>query len=73
MCYLPPEGSSRYKNVDEYFDSLSTKVYQYQNMGQYYISGDFNRRLGDLVDYIEGVDDVVPRDVLDFSENAHGQ
>ena len=59
--------------MGEYFDSLLTKVYQYQSMGQYYICGDFNSRLGDLVDYIEGVDDVPPRDVLDFSKNAHGQ
>ena len=73
VCYLPPEGSSRYVNVDEFFDNLLTKVYQYQNMGQYYICGDFNSRLGDLVDYIEGVDEVPPRDILDFSKNAHGQ
>ena len=73
VCYLPPEGSSRYVNVDEFFDNLLTKVYQYQNMGQYYTCGDFNSRLGDLVDYIEGVDEVPPRDILDFSKNAHGQ
>ena len=44
-------------------------------MGQYYICGDFNSRLkvGDMVDYIEGVDKVPPRDVLDFSKNAHGE
>ena len=73
VCYLPPEGSSRYVNVDEFFDTLLTKIYQYQGMGQYYICGDFNSRLGDLVDYIEGVDEVPPRDILDFSKNAHGQ
>ena len=73
VCYLPPEGSSRSVNVDEFFDNLLTKVYQYQNMGQYYICGDFNSRLGDLVDYIEGVNEVPPRDILDFSKNAHGQ
>ena len=27
VCYLPPEGSSRYVNVDECFDTLLTKVY----------------------------------------------
>ena len=42
-------------------------------MGQCYICGDFNSRLGDLVDYIEGVNEVPPRDILDFSKNAHGQ
>ena len=73
VCYLPPEGSSRYVNVDEFFDTLLTKVYQYQNMGQYYICGDFNSRLGDLVDYIEGVDDLPQKDILDFSKTAHGQ
>ena len=73
VCYLPPEGSSRYVNVDDFFYTLLTKIYQYQGMGQYYICGDFNSRLGDLVDYIEGVDEVRPRDILDFSKNAHGQ
>ena len=68
MCYLPPEGPFRYVNVDEFFDTLLTKIYQYQGMGQYYICGDFNSRLGDLVDYIEGVDEVPPRDILDFSK-----
>ena len=58
MCYLPPEGSSRYENVDEFVDTLLTKIYQYQGMGEYYICGDFNSRLGDLVGYIEGVDEV---------------
>ena len=73
VCYLPPEDSSRYVNVDEFFDTLLTKIYQYQGMGQYYICNDFNSRLGDLVDYNEGVDEVPPRDILDFSKNAHGQ
>ena len=73
VCYLPPEGSSGYVNVDECFDNLLTKKYQYQGMGQYYICGDFNSRLGDLVEYIEGVDEVPPKDILDFSKNAHGQ
>ena len=26
-----------------------------------------------LVDYIEGLDEVPPRDILDFSKNARGQ
>ena len=62
----------RYVNADEFFYTLLTKIYQYQGMVQYCICGDFNSRLGVLVDYIEGVDEVPPRDILDFSKNAHG-
>ena len=67
------EGSSKNINVDKYFDTILTKFYQYQSMCQYFVCGDFSSRLGDLVGYIEGVDDVPPRDVMDFSKNAHCQ
>ena len=38
----------------------------------FFVCGDFNSRVGDDSDYIEGVDDVRPRKVLDFTPNANG-
>ena len=37
-----------------------------------HVCGDFNSRVGDDSDYIEGVDDVRPRDILDSTSNANG-
>lgn len=36
------------------------------------ICGDFNSRIGDMPDYIEGVDDVTDRNVVDYNKNAYG-
>jgi hypothetical protein len=36
------------------------------------ILGDFNSRCGPNNDYIEGVDDIVPRPVIDYTENLNG-
>ena len=73
VCYLPPQGSSRYVNVYEFYDALITQVYQYQNMGSYFICGDFNSRCGSSLDYVEGVDDVPSRDIVDHTLNAFGE
>ena len=48
------------------------QVYAFQNEGTLFVCGDFNSRVGDDSDYIEGVDDVRPRKVLDFTSNANG-
>ena len=35
-------------------------------------ASDFNSRVGDNSDYIEGVGDVRPQSILDFTSNANG-
>ena len=35
--------------------------------------GDYNARSGDLQDYIEGVDDIGDRDIVDYTINKHGE
>jgi hypothetical protein len=72
VCYLPPENSTRYVNAHEFFDTLLTGIYDYQNMCEYFICGDFNSRLGDSSDYIAGVDDVPCRTVIDMTKNTFG-
>ena len=48
------------------------KVYEYQNDGHLIICGDLNARVGQESDYIEGVDDVKPREVIDDTVNRYG-
>ncbi|CAG2223097.1 unnamed protein product [Mytilus edulis] len=66
VAYLPPENSTRQVDKDVFFDTLITQVYEHQNSGPFFICGDFNSRCGDENDYIVGVDDLCPRDVVDF-------
>ena len=72
VCYLPPEYSSRHTDVDSFFSDLMKKVYEYQNVGQLTICGDFNARIRCESDYIEGVDDVKPWDEIDETLNSYG-
>ena len=73
VCYLPPENSSRRVDVNDFFDNLLSDFYQFQNMGLVFISGDFNSRCGELEDFIAGVDNIVPRHVIDFKSNYYGE
>ncbi|CAG2252849.1 unnamed protein product [Mytilus edulis] len=72
VAYLPPENSTRQVDKDVFFDTLITQVYEHQNSGPFLICGDFNSRCGDENDYIVGVDDLCPRDVVDFKRNSYG-
>ncbi|CAC5425578.1 RAB19 [Mytilus coruscus] len=72
VCYLPPRGSSRSNDPEQFYANLINQVYMYQNIGHMYIVGDFNLRCSDISDFIEGVDDVTPREVIDYNSNANG-
>ena len=71
-CYLPPSDSTRLNDPKLFYASLLEQVYAYQNEGRMFICGDFNSRVGDASEYIEGVDDVTPRDVIDHNVNNNG-
>ena len=73
LCYLLPDRSSRKCDAEAFFTDLMTKVYEYQNEGDIIICGDFNARCGDESDYIECVDNVPPREVIDHKLNSYGQ
>ncbi len=73
VCYLPPDGSTRHSNPDEFYDTLLSQVFMYQQIGPFYICGDFNSRIGNMVDFIEGVDVVPQRNVIDFTRNMYGE
>ena len=46
-------------------------VYKFQSMSTVCLLGDFNSRCGDLKDYIEGVDAIGDREVMDFQVNYY--
>ena len=73
ICYLPPEGSSRFVDPDDFYNVLLTKVYEFQSLGVLCICGDFNGRCGDIMDFVEGVDDIPVRNVIDETVNYNGE
>lgn len=72
VCYLPPSDSSRHVDSELFYCKLLEQVYAYQNIGQLFICGDFNSRVGCDTDYIESADDVRPRDIIDHVSNSNG-
>ncbi len=72
VCYLPPQYSVRSTDATEIYHSLLGKLYLYQNMGPLHICGDFNSRIWDMADYIEGIDSISERHVVDFDINSYG-
>ena len=73
FCYLPPGGSTRKYDGEAFYNELMMKFYDCQNEGDIIVLGDFNARCGDEVDYIEGVDDIPPREIIDDKLNPYGQ
>lgn len=72
VCYLPPEYTTRNVDGEAFFDTLLYQVYMYQKEGPFMIIGDFNARCGVDQDYVEGVDDVTERHVVDTGHNSFG-
>ena len=73
VCYLPPVDSPRGVNAEEFYDLLLQEIYEYQLRGKIIICGDFNSRIGAEHDFIQGVDVLPERLVVDYTLNSHGQ
>ena len=73
VCYLPPSGSSYVRDAQSFFNELLGQIYVYQEKCPFYIMGDFNSRCGNRPDFIEGVDSVPHREVIDFVQNNYGE
>jgi hypothetical protein len=73
VCYLAPSGSSRSVNAAEFMDTLLGQIYKYHTAGLVCICGDFNARCGDKEDYIEGIDPIPERSVIDRHVNQYGE
>ena len=71
VCYIPPSGSTRDVNHEEYFDILKMQVHDFQNCNYCMVLGDINSCVGNSEDFIPGDDDIPPREVLDHTANIY--
>lgn len=71
VCYLLPKCSTRQIDASVFYDKRLRSIYEYQNKGIICICGDFNSRCGDESDFIEGVDSIPARNVIDFACNEY--
>ena len=69
---MPPKYSTRQIDVNAFYDTILTSVYEYQSLGTIFVCGDFNSRIGDSSDFIEGIDVVPNRDIVDCTNNDYG-
>ena len=72
VCYLPPSESTRLNDPELFYATLLEHLCSYQNKGRLIVCGDFNFRVEDAAEYIEGVDDVIIRNVKDYTSNVNG-
>ena len=73
MCYLQPERSSRGNIAQTFFDTFLSLIYLYSDSTKLFISGDFNGRIGDMIDYDEQNDNIPQRKSLETTENKFGE
>ena len=59
-------------NIYEFLDTLMTHVYTIPEGKMFYLCGDWNSRCGDLSDFVEGVDNLPERSIVDFKCNSYG-
>ncbi len=59
ICYLSPQNSVRSTDGSDFYETLLSQMYVYQNIGPMFICGDLNSRCGDNTDCIEGVDSLI--------------
>ena len=71
-CYLPPENSPWGRDGELFYSHILSLMYnmEYEN---FIICGDLNSRIGNMSDYINDVDNVAPREILDKHVNQHGK
>ena len=71
VCYLPPHGSSRPVDAAAFCEELYAQMFSYHNQGEFLLMGDYSSRVGDRQEFIEGVDDLCEREIIDTKENAY--
>ena len=50
-----------------------SQIYSIPNGNPFYICGDFNSRIGEMEDFIPGVDELPEREVIDSKSNSYGE
>ena len=71
--YLPPDSSTHAQDPNMFFQRLVSLAYKVYNSDIVIFCGDFNARVGNKSDYVESVDELPQRVVLDTVTNDHGQ
>lgn len=71
-CYLPPENSL-WCDVTNFYGHLISLIYSCENVDSMYICGDFNGRIGAVQDFVQGIDDLEHRVVVDEVKNKLGE
>ena len=69
-CYLPPEGSP-WADTTSFYGHLISQMYLNSFAENIFIAGDFNARIGSRLDFIEDLDTINKRCVLDTSVNSY--
>ncbi len=72
-CYLPPENSVWGRDPTSFYAHIISQIYLNQNADAIVLCGDFNSRIGNMSDIVEGVDDIPARRVLDKVKKAPGE
>ncbi len=72
LCYLPPDNSVWGRDADAFFGHLIAELYLRSYSDCVLVCGDFNSRIGKELDYIDGVDNIGVRSVIDETQNNHG-
>ena len=71
--YVPPENSIYGDNADMFFDYVTNILYENTEYDLTLLCGDMNSRIGKGLDYIENIDNLPDRVVIDDTPNNHGQ
>ena len=71
-CYLPPENSPWGREAEAFYSHLLSLLYsvEFDNL---IICGDFNSRIGNIMDYVTDIDSIPVRQVIDKHVNQHGK
>ncbi|CAC5406642.1 unnamed protein product [Mytilus coruscus] len=73
VIYLPPQFSARSVNAHNFFEVLMEQIYSIPKGNSFYLCGDFNSRLGNYTDFIQGIDQLSERNITDFTVNSYGE
>ena len=69
-CYLPPEGSP-WADTSSFYGHLISQLYLNSYADNVFVAGDFNARIGSRLDFIEHMDLLNKRHVLDKTINSY--
>ena len=73
VCYLPPQNSIWGKESEALFAHLINMLYNTSYLDCIVICGDFNARIGNLQDFVSGIDNLPNRNVIDQIKAGHGE